>query len=306
MDSALSDIAAFRDRLATAPISWGICEVPGWGAQLAPDRVLAEMNSLGFTVSEFGSPGFFPDAPADFNNLFAQYDMRLLGGFIPLVLHDADQADEAMDQAREAAQTLAASGAWHFITAAVTSADWGPRTELSSENWDHLAAMLSAIDDICAEHGLTQVLHPHVDTVVETADDVEAVLSRSAVKWCLDTGHLFIGGTDPLAFTEQHFERIGLVHLKDVVADVVPRLNTKELTLMEAVQAGIFSNIGAGDIPIATIIATLEERGFDQWYVVEQDTAIEGELPSAGAGPIEDVRRSLEFLHSLPEAAVSQ
>ena len=28
-------------RLAAAPISWGVCEVPGWGRQLAPERVLA-------------------------------------------------------------------------------------------------------------------------------------------------------------------------------------------------------------------------------------------------------------------------
>ena len=29
------------DRIAGAPISWGVCEVPGWGYQLTPERVLA-------------------------------------------------------------------------------------------------------------------------------------------------------------------------------------------------------------------------------------------------------------------------
>jgi hypothetical protein len=32
------------DRIAAAPISWGVCEVPGWGAQMAAQRVLAEMG----------------------------------------------------------------------------------------------------------------------------------------------------------------------------------------------------------------------------------------------------------------------
>lgn len=298
----MAELLAFRDRLATAPISWGICEVPGWGPQLNPDRVLGEMQELGFDVSELGSPGFFPDDAASRNQLFDSYSMRLLGGFVPLVLHDPDQADAMLAEAEETAADLAASGAWHFITAAVTSADWAPREPLTLDNWDHLAAMLVAVEDICAAHGLAQVLHPHVGTVVETADDVEAVLARSSVRWCLDTGHLFIGGTDPLAFVEQHFERIGLVHLKDVVASVVPQLNRGDLTLMEAVQAGIFSNLGAGDVPIAAIIEALEARDFAHWYVVEQDTAIAGEMPEPGSGPIDDVRRSLDFLMDLPAA----
>jgi len=28
-------------KIAGAPISWGVCEVPGWGYQLTPERVLA-------------------------------------------------------------------------------------------------------------------------------------------------------------------------------------------------------------------------------------------------------------------------
>ena len=34
-------------RIAGAPISWGVCEVPGWGYQLGPDKVLAEMREVG-------------------------------------------------------------------------------------------------------------------------------------------------------------------------------------------------------------------------------------------------------------------
>ena len=30
------------DRIAGAPISWGVCEVPGWGFQLEPDAVLRQ------------------------------------------------------------------------------------------------------------------------------------------------------------------------------------------------------------------------------------------------------------------------
>ena len=39
-------------KIAGAPISWGVCEVPGWGYQLAPDRVLTEMSGAGLAATE--------------------------------------------------------------------------------------------------------------------------------------------------------------------------------------------------------------------------------------------------------------
>ena len=53
-----------RRRLAGAPISWGVCEVPGWGRQLPPDRVLAEMAGLGLSATELGPLGYLPLEPA--------------------------------------------------------------------------------------------------------------------------------------------------------------------------------------------------------------------------------------------------
>ena len=51
-------------KIAAAPISWGVCEVPGWGHQMSPERVLKEMSELGFTATEFGPLGFLPIDPA--------------------------------------------------------------------------------------------------------------------------------------------------------------------------------------------------------------------------------------------------
>ena len=51
---------AAEARIAGAPISWGVCEVPGWGYQLGPERVLAEMREVGLTATEFGPDGFLP------------------------------------------------------------------------------------------------------------------------------------------------------------------------------------------------------------------------------------------------------
>ena len=51
-------MADFLSRIASAPISWGVCEVPGWGARLPTERVLTEMAGLGMRATELGAPGF--------------------------------------------------------------------------------------------------------------------------------------------------------------------------------------------------------------------------------------------------------
>src|ERR671914_1220308 len=75
-------------KLAGAPISWGVCEVPGWGRMLPPERVLAEMASLGLTATEMGPVGYLPADPERVRSLLARYDLSLVGAFVPLVLHE--------------------------------------------------------------------------------------------------------------------------------------------------------------------------------------------------------------------------
>ena len=152
------------------------------------------------------------------------------------------------------------------------------------------------VDDICAEHGLRQVLHPHVQTLVETADDVNRVLDSCDVGWCLDTGHLAIGGVDPVQFAQDAMQRVGHVHLKDVRLERAGSVLRRETSLMHATQNGLFAPLGQGDVDIAGVIQTLERAGYQGWYVIEQDTAITDGLPPVGEGPVRQVATSLEFL----------
>ena len=288
--------------LASAPISWGICEVPGWGLLLDPDRVLSEMRGLGIVATELGMAGWLGDSPADVVATATRHEMQVIAGFVPLVLHDSAQRDTLRTEAVEAAATLRAAGATHFVTAVVVDADWSPRVPLDKSGWKTMAEGFRIVDEICAEHGLTQAIHPHVNTLVETADDVNHVLDKSDVMWTFDMGHLFIGGTDPLRFVRENYDRIAHVHLKDVKRSVAERLNAKEITLFDAVREGIFTPMGSGDVPIASIVRELTKRGFDGWYVLEQDQAIVGEMPAPGTGPVDAVRESVRFLESLAAA----
>ncbi|MBK9740756.1 MAG: TIM barrel protein [Actinobacteria bacterium] len=286
----------FLDRVASAPISWGICEVPGWGAMLPTPRVLSEMAALGMPATELGAPGFLPTDPGDVQRQLAEYGMTLLGGFTPVVLHDPAMRDETIRQATATARLFQRAGASTFVSAVVMDPDWSEPRPLSVDEQRHMAEMFGVLDDICEEHGLQQVLHSHVMTLVETSDDVNRVLDSCDVHWCLDTGHLAIGGVDPVAFAVEAFERVGHVHLKDVRLDMVPAVMSRDVTLMQATQGGLFTPLGEGDVDIAGVVQALEARGYQGWYVIEQDTAITDGLPAEGEGPVDQVRLSLDYL----------
>lgn len=283
-------------RLAAAPISWGVCEVPGWGPALPPDRVLAEMAALGFGATELGPDGYLGADAGVITTRLDAHGLRLVGGFVPLVLHDVGQADATVAAATRSARTLAGAGAELLVSAAVTDWRWGPRRPLSDGEWMHLSRMLDRVDAIARDHGLRQALHPHVGTVVEQADEVQRVLRDSDVALCLDTGHLVIGGTDPVDLVAHAADRVAHVHLKDVDLLTARRVTAGELSLMEGVQAGMFRVLGDGDVAVAAVIRDLRAAGFDGWYVLEQDTALTGGLPPEGHGPRHDVARCLDFL----------
>ena len=289
----------FLSRIASAPISWGICEVPGWGARLPTERVLTEMAGLGMPATELGAPGFLPDDPDQLREQLGEFGMSLIGGFTPLVLHDPARRDEALGEARRVAELFQKTGATTFVSAVVMDAEWSTPRTLESAEHRHVLMMLAAVDEICGEFGLQQVLHPHVQTVVETAEDVDRVMDGCDVRWCLDTGHLAIGGKDPVEFARDAGPRVGHVHLKDVDMSQVPALLRRERSIMESVQSGLFTPLGQGHVQIAEIIDTLESSGYEGWYVVEQDTAIAGPIPADGEGPVTSVSESLAYLREV-------
>ena len=277
-------------RLAAAPISWGVCEVPGWGHQLAPDRVFAEIASLGIRATELGPIGYLPFEPQAIREALDRHGLTLVGGFVPLVLHEPE-LDTA--EAERMAAVLAGAGAEMFNAAVVADARWSPPRELDDDAWRRLARHLAEVERRVEQHGLTLALHPHAGTQVETAADVERALAVTDVGWCLDTGHLLIGGVDPADFARRHGERVVHLHLKDVDMAVARR----GLPLVEAVQAGLFRPLGAGDVRVDEVLDGLD--GYGGWLVLEQDTALTGEEPPVGSGPVTDVRQSIEYLQRL-------
>ena len=290
-------------RLAAAPVSWGVCEVPGWGAELAPDRVLSEMASLGFRATEAGPDGYLGKDPQAVRALLARHGLQLVGGFLPVVLHDPAAHSTSAATADRLGALLEAGGSSYLISAVVVNLGWSPRLPLSDTGWRAVFDGFSRLDEIAASHGLTHVTHPHWGTLVESRDDVSRVVEGSDVLLCLDTGHLVLGGTDPVWLAHVASDRIAHVHLKDVADPIADRLRAGELEFVPAVKSGLFRPLGAGSAPVAETVGELETAGYKGWYVVEQDCALSSADIPPSSGPIEDARRSIEFLRSLSSNA---
>lgn len=154
------------ERIAAAPISWGVCEVLGWGWQHQPQTVLTQMRELGIAATEFGPDGFLPDDPQAKADTLAQYGLAAVGQFVPVVLHDP--SIDPLPTVETAMAGLVAARATTVVIAAATGAEgYDDRPELDEGGWATLLANLDRISDVAAAQGLTATLHPHVGTMVE-------------------------------------------------------------------------------------------------------------------------------------------
>jgi inosose dehydratase len=283
-------------KVAGAPISWGVCEVSGWGYQLGPDRVLKEMREVGLLATELGPEGFLPSEPAAMAGVLSEHGLQAVGGFTPLLLHVSGH--DALPEVDRILDGYVASGAQVLVLSAVTgSAGYDTRPQLDEAGWKRLLSNLDRVARLAIDRGVRAVLHPHVGTMIETGDEVQQVLDGSSISLCLDTGHLLIGGTDPVELARQAPERIAHLHLKDVDSTVAAKARSGQLTYSEAVKQSMYRPLGQGDVDVPAIVGHVRAHGYSGWYTLEQDTILTEEPKDEG--PVADVRTSAEYLRTV-------
>ena len=283
-------------RVAGAPISWGVIEIPDWGYQMPADRVLREAASLGLAAVEAGPETLLGQDPDGVSKTLSGYGLSLVGGFVPAVLHEPDLREAQLAFVERRAEFFAAAGADVVVLAVITSTGAFERTaELDEGQWRELFESLRAVEEICDRHGVAVSLHHHFGTVIERDDQLRRFLEGSEMGLCLDTGHLVLGGGDPVEIAELAGDRVNHVHLKDVDRDLAGRVATRELSYREGAARRMYRPLGDGDVDVGQVIDLLERAGYRGWYVLEQDTVVETDPPQ-GEGPISDVRKSLDFV----------
>jgi inosose dehydratase len=282
-------------RVANAPVNFGIYQASS--APIAARELLAELAAVGYDGVDSGPIGYIS---ADD---LLQTRMGLAGGWVDLRYSDASGFAADLTALRAA---LAA-----FTAIAVDDPRWRPRPTLacpsnparfarpggltpglSDEAWPGFAARVQAAADLCRTAGLEPAFHPHLGTDVETPADIERILELTDVGICLDTGHLWLAGGNPVAALRDWSDRIRQIHIKDADSEILASAGD----LDSAVAAGCFRALGRGEVDIAGFVATLRDAAYEGWIVVEQDAPATGQDLDA---ILADQRANREFLRSV-------
>ena len=284
------------DRIAGAPITWGADASPGWGYLMDPARVMSEMQDVGLRATELGPDGFLPEDPDELKDFVAGYRMSMVGGFVPAVLYRQDVFDADLAYFHRVSAQLASAGAANVVLGPRSHLDgYDTEVDMTDDEWSVFLRNVTRFREIAQEQGLDTALHPHWGMAISRRHQVERLLDTSDVGMCVDTGHLFLSGVDPLDVVKLAGDRVLHVHIKDLTNAMAERVRSGEVPFRQATIDGMFVPAGAGDVDIAGVVRYLEGRGYQGWYVLEQDCSLTGD-PDPGTGPVQDAKASVEFL----------
>jgi len=293
-------------KVGNAPVSWGVMEVAGWGEQVPYGQVLDEISEAGYAGSELGPYGYFPTEPNALMSELSARGLQLVASFVPIPLAHPERHEAGYHEAMKVAQLLARSGAPLIVLAdemseeriAVSGRVDEARDGMNDSQWDGAVRLIRRIAEACRELGLSPVFHHHAGTFVETPKEIARLCESTdpdLLGLCLDTGHYFFGGGDPVDAVRLYGARIRHLHLKDVQLPVLKAARRNEVGFLEAVRRGVFCELGDGAVDLNTVIQDMIAAGYSDWAIVEQDV----DTRNAGVKPLENAIRSRQYLRDV-------
>jgi inosose dehydratase len=277
--------------VGNAPVSYGAFEITVGVDPNVPDPVtlLDSVAQAGYVGIDLGPIGYLGTGD-ELAARLSDRGLALTGGYIELPLADRQQLDPALAELDVLLGVLAVaslSGPAAKPTLAAAASDAG---------WRAFADGLARAVERCRERGLEPTFHHHAGTYVQTPHEIERLLECSDVGLCLDTGHLLVGGGEPLAAVRAWAERINHVHLKDARRATIEQIAAEAAPVQEIWRRGAFCALGEGDIEIPAVLDALGQIGYAGWLVVEQDILPDSAEPGR---PAIDQRRNREYLRTL-------
>lgn len=264
-------------RVGIAPDSWGVWfpqhekQTPWW-------RCLDEMKVAGYEGAEIGPWGYMPNQdPKVLKNAFDARGLSMVGataGGNFLKEESVQQILEDIDNIAKVLDVFSAAQYIVLLPPMYTNLETGVQEMnpiLTDEEWKTYCRNVQRCADHCEEKGYMGLFHPHVDSHVQTEEQIERFLNETTVDLCLDTGHHVYGGGEPISFYKKWAKRIPYIHFKDCDLSVKARMDENSWSFAKAVTEGIMVEPGRGSIDFGKFHDVLAETGYDGWVVVEQD-----------------------------------
>lgn len=264
----------------TNPIAWANDDDRSIGADIPTARILDEAGrQIGFDGIENGHR--WPDDPEELRALLAGYGLKFISGWYSCNLLVQSVQDEiAACQAHLA--KLKHNGCKVMITCETSNAIHGDagravndRPRLTADGMRDFGAKLEEFAAYLAGQGVTLVYHHHMGTIVESPEEIDALMAATGphTQLLFDAGHCAFGGGDPVAVLTRHAARVRHFHAKNIRPNVVARVRDEGMSFLQAVLAGAFTVPGdqEGGIDFAPLLGILKAQGYDGWIVIEAE-----------------------------------
>lgn len=191
--------------------------------------------------------------------------LKLTNIFVESEFINPNTAQGEFDQVVTISHLLKSAGANHILL------DGGPRRAGADHHKDllALAKVMNELGRVTADIGIELCFHSHIDTCVETPEDIEIFFNETDSNYvavALDTAHVVAGGGDPVAVVNGDPSRVRYVHLKDIADPAGFGDSFHGPARYEA-----FRNLGEGTIDFAKVWGALEKSGYDQPIIIELD-----------------------------------
>jgi inosose dehydratase len=306
--------------VANAPVSFGAFEVTVGIDPHVPDAltVLDAVQRAGYAGIDLGPPGYL-GTEEDLRQRLSARGLGLAGGYVAMPFSEPDRMGPSMDELARLLDIFDQASSLPRLRGSVgegglpprpTLADAGsdsrrktpgrahddPSSMLDSAAWSRFAESMKRATGLCRERGYEPTFHHHGASYVETPEEIEEMLHRTDVGLCLDTGHLLIGGGDPITAAHDWAPRINHLHLKDVRRAIIDAVVSKHGVMMDFWREGAFCPLGEGDLDIDGVLNALRDRRFSGWLVVEQDMLPRPDDPPERAA--QDQQRNREYLRA--------
>ena len=270
-------------RVANAPCSYGAFEITVGRLPNVPDAldVLESMAEAGYEGTELGPPGYLGENGVLRTRLEAN-GLELAGGYVPIRFSEPDRVGEdlrgleatldAFDAAGAAgARPVFADGGSPERAARPGAAATDLSVALDESGWRRFADGVARAAEVARSRGYEPTFHHHTATYVEAPWEIERMLELTDLGLLLDTGHLALGGGDPVQGLRDWRDRIDHVHVKDYKRSILDSVIADAADMQEAWRRRVFCELGTGDVDLPAFFGELAASGYSGWLVVEQD-----------------------------------
>ncbi len=268
--------------IGTVPILWNNVDVPALRDESSGTLILDEIARLGYDGCQFGLG--FPTGH-DLRTELAARGLRLAEVYAAIPCGVDGPGPNALEATRERLAILSAAGGDVLCLAldgsperSIVAGRAGPGTPtLSDAGWGRLGDLVAVVAEEGIAAGHRVAFHPHAGTFIETADEIARLVATTdteTVGICVDVGHALVGGSDPVALIRSLGRRVTHVHLKDVDGRTLELLRADaSADFGDAVEARLFTELGAGELDLIGVIDALVDIGYTGWLMVEQDSS---------------------------------